>query len=607
VRWSLLLVPVLVIAGAVAVVVLRRQAAAPAPAPAPLAVASASFDAGLTDDELFAASMARLAEAKRRAEEEAAARAGADSRRQVADVAPDAGGLRAVLDSAGDAGIAPTARAELERAPRCSSTTTWPGRWSRSMRSTARTRRPRRPRSSWSPSPRRPGPGRRAGQARAGAPRMQELPTSESAVRSAVARVLATVALASAKAGQPERSRLQARAALALDEAIPEAYLALGEYQFQDNDLSGAIDTWERGLRVTPGDLALARRLERGRAESQRLGGLERVSSEHFVVAFDGRADVPAARASLEVMEAAYRGVGALFQLYPEGPISLVVYPDRSFEREGHASWSAAFYDGKIRLPAAGADVHWSRSGEPSSTSTPTRSSTAPPAARRRPPGSTRARRRRAAPGDPGPPVRCTPDVHRYPPEPSKAASGDPRLAQRLARLPEARHAVERIAERHGEAGSGGARRGVHRRTVPGGVRARPGPGVRHLRRGVRRRGAPLIAGRHGARAEGETGFVSGSTAGIGWAIAAGLAAEGAEVVLNGRTEARVQTAVSWVRARHPGARVRGIAADSGTAEGCARVVRELPEVDVLVNNPASSPRCPSRTSPTPNGCASSR
>ena len=84
---------------------------------------------------------------------------------------------------------------------------------------------------------------------------------------------------------------------------------------------------------------------------------------------------------------------------------------------------------------------------------------------------------------------------------------------------------------------------------------------------------------------EGKRALVSGSTAGIGLAIAAGLAAEGAEVVLNGRTEGRVAGAVGLVLGRHPGARVRGVAADLGTAEGCARIVREVPEVDVLVNN----------------------
>ena len=84
---------------------------------------------------------------------------------------------------------------------------------------------------------------------------------------------------------------------------------------------------------------------------------------------------------------------------------------------------------------------------------------------------------------------------------------------------------------------------------------------------------------------EGKRALVSGSTAGIGWAIAAGLAAEGAEVVVNGRTQARVDAAIRALRDRHPRARVRGVAADLGTAEGCARMATEVPELDVLVNN----------------------
>ena len=177
-------------------------------------------------------------------------------------------------------------------------------------------------------------------------------------MRGPLAHLLGTVALASAREGQPERSRQQARAALALDERTPEAYLALGEYQFQDNDLAGALDTWENGLRLNPESDALARRLERGRAEAQRLGGLCRLSSEHFVAAFDCGAGGLAARACLDVLEDAYRSVGQLFEVFPEGPVPVVVYPDRSFDKEGHASWSAAVYDGKIRLPAAGADAH---------------------------------------------------------------------------------------------------------------------------------------------------------------------------------------------------------------------------------------------------------
>jgi NAD(P)-dependent dehydrogenase (short-subunit alcohol dehydrogenase family) len=86
----------------------------------------------------------------------------------------------------------------------------------------------------------------------------------------------------------------------------------------------------------------------------------------------------------------------------------------------------------------------------------------------------------------------------------------------------------------------------------------------------------------HGKRA-----IVSGSTAGIGFAIARALALEGAAVVVNGRDRARVDAAVLAVRKAAPDAEVRGIVADVGGPEGCARLVEACPEVDVLVNNAA--------------------
>ncbi|HSU33322.1 MAG TPA: SDR family oxidoreductase [Bryobacteraceae bacterium] len=83
----------------------------------------------------------------------------------------------------------------------------------------------------------------------------------------------------------------------------------------------------------------------------------------------------------------------------------------------------------------------------------------------------------------------------------------------------------------------------------------------------------------------GKTALVSGSTAGIGFAIAKGLAREGATVYLNGRTEERVQEAARAITAEHAGAELRGVAADLGTPEGANILFRELPAVDILINN----------------------
>jgi NAD(P)-dependent dehydrogenase (short-subunit alcohol dehydrogenase family) len=84
---------------------------------------------------------------------------------------------------------------------------------------------------------------------------------------------------------------------------------------------------------------------------------------------------------------------------------------------------------------------------------------------------------------------------------------------------------------------------------------------------------------------DGKLVFVSGSTAGIGLAIASRLAREGAEVVINGRTGERVETAIAQIKKETSDANVRGIAADLGSANGCSEVVRQLPRVDILVNN----------------------
>jgi NAD(P)-dependent dehydrogenase (short-subunit alcohol dehydrogenase family) len=83
----------------------------------------------------------------------------------------------------------------------------------------------------------------------------------------------------------------------------------------------------------------------------------------------------------------------------------------------------------------------------------------------------------------------------------------------------------------------------------------------------------------------GRRAVVSGSTAGIGLAIAEALAAEGASVVVNGRTQARVDAAIGQVRAAVPDADVTGVAADLATADGVSAFVARVPATDVLVNN----------------------
>jgi NAD(P)-dependent dehydrogenase (short-subunit alcohol dehydrogenase family) len=87
---------------------------------------------------------------------------------------------------------------------------------------------------------------------------------------------------------------------------------------------------------------------------------------------------------------------------------------------------------------------------------------------------------------------------------------------------------------------------------------------------------------------EGKRALVTGSTAGIGFATAVALAREGARVILNGRTAARVDEARARLLAAVSGAQVTTVVADLSSAAGAAAITTAVPDLDVLVNNVAT-------------------
>ncbi|MBV9962796.1 MAG: SDR family oxidoreductase, partial [Parafilimonas sp.] len=84
-----------------------------------------------------------------------------------------------------------------------------------------------------------------------------------------------------------------------------------------------------------------------------------------------------------------------------------------------------------------------------------------------------------------------------------------------------------------------------------------------------------------------KTAFISGSTAGIGLATAISLAREGAAVYINGRTQQRIDEAVTQIKQAVLGATVQGIVADFSKAEEVNNLIQQLPDVDILINNVA--------------------
>ena len=81
------------------------------------------------------------------------------------------------------------------------------------------------------------------------------------------------------------------------------------------------------------------------------------------------------------------------------------------------------------------------------------------------------------------------------------------------------------------------------------------------------------------------TALVTGSTAGIGFAIASLLAQEGAAVLMNGRSQKRVDEGIERIRQKRRDLHVTGVAADLGTREGVEKLTSAVPEIDILVNN----------------------
>lgn len=84
---------------------------------------------------------------------------------------------------------------------------------------------------------------------------------------------------------------------------------------------------------------------------------------------------------------------------------------------------------------------------------------------------------------------------------------------------------------------------------------------------------------------KGKSALITGSTSGIGYAIAKGLAASGAKVFLNGRSADRVNESVTKLTKEIPGADVVGVVADLQTANGAEEIFSKVKEIDILINN----------------------
>lgn len=84
---------------------------------------------------------------------------------------------------------------------------------------------------------------------------------------------------------------------------------------------------------------------------------------------------------------------------------------------------------------------------------------------------------------------------------------------------------------------------------------------------------------------KGKTALVTGSTSGIGKAIAMSLVEEGATVLINGRREEKVYETIEEIKSKYPDAILHSAVADLGTEQGCQKIIENYAEIDILINN----------------------
>jgi len=156
--------------------------------------------------------------------------------------------------------------------------------------------------------------------------------------------------------GQNDEAQTWFERALKLDPRFLPTSVWLGELQYRQGRVNDAIATYEAALKHSPGAQELEQRLVDWRKETQLQNRFYESRGAHFAVLFEGPADESLARRVVERLEAAYWRVGAALTAYPPQPITVVLYTSEQFRDITRLpAWTAAAYDGRIRVPIRGA------------------------------------------------------------------------------------------------------------------------------------------------------------------------------------------------------------------------------------------------------------
>jgi len=161
--------------------------------------------------------------------------------------------------------------------------------------------------------------------------------------------------LANLMQGKNAAARRGFDAALAIDPRLIDASVFLGLAYYRDGLLQDAIKVYENALRYAPDATQLTGPLAQWRKEVSTEGQFYQAQGAHFTVFFEGPADDAAAQRALEILEDAYWRIGRELAVYPQRPLSVVLYTTEQFRDVTRSpEWASGVYDGRIKVPIGG-------------------------------------------------------------------------------------------------------------------------------------------------------------------------------------------------------------------------------------------------------------
>jgi hypothetical protein len=151
-------------------------------------------------------------------------------------------------------------------------------------------------------------------------------------------------------------AKTKLRRSLEMNPRFTPASLLLGEIMYREGDLDKAIKAYETALTFAPGNVELTAALQKWRQEANVHSTFVERRQDRFRVLFEGRTDALLATRTIETLNAAFWRIGQKLNAYPSNPIVVTLYTEKQFRDITRApEWSDGFFDGRIRIPVAGA------------------------------------------------------------------------------------------------------------------------------------------------------------------------------------------------------------------------------------------------------------